>query len=690
MRKLLLTYILILSGFFLFAQVDNDECIYATFIPSVDQYCSDGAVFSNVGALPDPEFTNTCFLNYENGVWFSFVPREPAVLIKVFGTGIGEGTLRFPTITVFSECNTYLECSPGKNESSDELQLDGLVIGQLHYIMIESQVGGEGSFQLCIDDFIAPRAPEADCGNAVVLCDKSPFKIENLSTAGRNTNEVDGACIQQEFASSWYTWTCDESGTLTFELTPNNNEISQITDDLDFAIYELPNGVNDCSDKILIRCMASGANTNADGSVAPLSEWASCNGPTGLRVGEDDFTEDPGCLLSSNNYISPLQMQAGKSYGLVINNFSRSGLGFEIEFGGTGTFLGPQPDFDLAAVQAFECDKTIIFSNQSFSETDQIVSWEWNFGVGADNAFAEGEGPHDIVYESFGPKIAALTVTTSRGCQVTKVLEFEVDACCADTSNLNLTADVQDVNCAGESSGQITAFGRAGAPQYQFSLDGQNFQPNPRFTRLLAGDYTVFIQDIKGCVNATTVNIDEPIPLSVVAVGDTTIDLGSSTPISASHFPPSSDVTYTWFPPDSLSCINCPDPISKTPGTTTYIVQIEDENGCLATDTLTVRVNVIRPIYAPNIFSPDENGTNDYFGLFGGPAASGIEELIVFDRWGNKVYHGRGLPLNEYNVGWDGTFKGKPVNPGVFTWIAKVRFIDDVLETFTGDITVIR
>ena len=62
-------------------------------------------------------------------------------------------------------------------------------------------------------------------------------------------------------------------------------------------------------------------------------------------------------------------MVAGESYALVINNFSRSGLGFHIEFGGTGTFLGPQPDFDLTAVQAFECDKTIIFNNLSFSET---------------------------------------------------------------------------------------------------------------------------------------------------------------------------------------------------------------------------------------------------------------------------------------------------------------------------------
>jgi gliding motility-associated-like protein len=596
----------------------------------------------------------------------------------------------FLKLHFFSDCGDFIECSPGKNTGNDELVQDGLIIGQLYYVMIESAIGSEGTFTLCIDEFIAPRAPEADCGNSVVLCDKSPFTIQNLNTAGSNTSEVDGSCIQQEFASSWYTWTCDQSGTLTLELIPNDNGINAITDDLDFAIYELPNGIEDCRDKFLVRCMASGANTLGNGAIAPLSEWAACNGPTGLREGESDINEDPGCLAGSNNYIAPLDMVSGRSYALVINNFSRSGLGFHIEFGGTGTFLGPQPDFDLTAVQAFECDKTIIFNNLSFSETDSIISYEWNFGVGSNNPFATGPGPHDIIYESFGDKIAALTVESERGCRVTKVLEFPVDACCADTSNLAVNADIRNVICHGDATGQITSSGRNGAPQYSYSLDGQNFQPNPRFSRLIAGDYQIFIQDIKGCINATNVTIVEPPPLIVTATGDTTIDLGLSTPISASHSPPETDVTYTWFPPDGLSCNDCPDPTSEAPITTSYIVTIEDEAGCISTDTVTVRVNANYQIYTPNIFSPNEDGNNDFFPVFGNIAADAIEEMIIFDRWGNKVYESQSMILNDRTSGWDGRFGDKLVNPGVFTWIAKVRFIDQEVVTFTGDITVLR
>ena len=67
-----------------------------------------------------------------------------------------------------------------------------------------------------------------------------------------------------------------------------------------------------------------------------------------------------------------------------------------------------------------------------------------------------------------------------------------------------------------------------------------------------------------------------------------------------------------------------------------------------------------------------------------------IDHLYIFDRWGNRVYDGQNILLNEYNEGWDGIYKDQPVNPGVFTWLAKVRFIDDEVFSYSGDITIIR
>ena len=48
------------------------------------------------------------------------------------------------------------------------------------------------------------------------------------------------------------------------------------------------------------------------------------------------------------------------------------------------------------------------------------------------------------------------------------------------------------------------------------------------------------------------------------------------------------------------------------------------------------------------------------------------------------------MPLNDEQSGWDGTFKGKPMNPAVFAWFAEVEFIDDAVLLFEGDVTLLR
>ena len=134
--------------------------------------------------------------------------------------------------------------------------------------------------------------------------------------------------------------------------------------------------------------MAAGANTLANGGVAPLSQWVNCNGLTGLSLTDTDIQEPAGCSLAGqNNFVRALDMEAGKSYVLIVNNFSRSGLGFSIEFGGSGTFLGPKVDYEAIAQEKFECDKEITFNNLSSSETDPITSYFWNFGDGATPVF---------------------------------------------------------------------------------------------------------------------------------------------------------------------------------------------------------------------------------------------------------------------------------------------------------------
>jgi gliding motility-associated-like protein len=667
----------------------NDECATAYYINNVEDFCSEIGDFSNAGATPSAEDRPFCWPDLNHDVWFAFAPTKPGVFIQLTGlTGEGVGTLQLPSVAVYDKpcsqigIDDHIACASDLlNENVVELNLTNLIIGQVYYIRVDARNGNTGTFRLCIDVFNPVKVPESDCDKAVVLCDKSPFIVENLTSVGDDPNEVAGSCIQEEFASVWYKWTCQDPGTLTFVLRPTSS-----SDDLDFALYRLPNGLNDCDNKELIRCMASGETIGESQSYN-----APCTGATGLSLSSDDVREDPGCNDGSDNFLAAVNMQAGESFALIVNNFSQSGSGFEMTFGGTGTFQGPEPDIIAEAVDAFECDKTIIFTDNSVSTTDPIISYLWNFGAGADRSSASTQGPHDIVYESFGPKTVALTVESSRGCLVTEILDIYIEACCQDTSTLYVEADKVDLVCHGIPEGIIIAEGHSGAPQYGFSLDAVSYQPSPYFYDLDAGDYTLYIQDIKGCENQVDVTLTEPPPIFAFAGPDTVVDLGYSIFLDGDYLS-NGPVSFEWK--DVASGIigdNTGQRAEVRPYESTYFeFSIIDEFGCIDRDSVYVRVNVERPVYAPNVFTANNDGRNDIFSIFAGPAAEIIEELSVFDRWGELIYRGENLPLNERSIGWDGTFRGVTVNPGVYVWMARIRFIDGASIHYSGDITLLR
>ncbi len=149
-----------------------------------------------------------------------------------------------------------------------ELSIQDLVIGRVYFLLVEGQNDFTGTFQICLEGFIPPPNPQSDCAKAVILCDKSEFVVDTLLGVGIQDPGVTNTCIGQEFSSAWYKWTCDVSGTLTFILTPNNFQQGFESDDIDFVVYELPGGIDDCANKKAVRCMAAGANVGF-----PFQNW---------------------------------------------------------------------------------------------------------------------------------------------------------------------------------------------------------------------------------------------------------------------------------------------------------------------------------------------------------------------------------------------------------------------------------
>jgi gliding motility-associated-like protein len=91
-----------------------------------------------------------------------------------------------------------------------------------------------------------------------------------------------------------------------------------------------------------------------------------------------------------------------------------------------------------------------------------------------------------------------------------------------------------------------------------------------------------------------------------------------------------------------------------------------------------------------NIFSPNGDGINDDIFPITNIDGLVINYFIVYDRWGNKVFHNTEGIANEPGSGWDGKSNGELVEQGVYVYVIEVQFENGKKQLFFGDVTVIR
>ncbi len=245
--------------------------------------------------------------------------------------------------------------------------------------------------------------------------------------------------------------------------------------------------------------------------------------------------------------------------------------------------------------------------------------------------------------------------------------------------------------CYGSSDGVVAVDTvLSGNPPFTYSLDGVNFQVDSFFTGLPSATHTVTVLDQVGCTGTATQFVDQrPELVSFINATLTEVCLGETTEFEV--FTNSFGLfTYEWSPSGTLSCFDCKDPVALPLATTTYTVTVTDENGCTSTANITIEVDPKRRVWVPNIFTPNADGINDNVTVFGDNSVDNILTFRVYDRWGSLVFNAVGIEANKLNQGWDGRFKGEPMNPGVFVYYTEILFIDGSKKELKGDISLIR
>ena len=146
----------------------------------------------------------------------------------------------------------------------------------------------------------------------------------------------------------------------------------------------------------------------------------------------------------------------------------------------------------------------------------------------------------------------------------------------------------------------------------------------------------------------------------------------------------------TWTPATGLSCSDCPNPVAAPAASTTYTALIE-LGGCVATRVVQVSVDERIPVYAPNAFSPNDDGINDRFTLYADAGlALRIAVLRIFDRWGGMVFEGKDLEPGVEASGWDGKTRGKPCNAGMYFFAAEVVIGEGLPVVLSGEVNLLR
>lgn len=273
---------------------------------------------------------------------------------------------------------------------------------------------------------------------------------------------------------------------------------------------------------------------------------------------------------------------------------------------------------------------------------------------------------------------------------------------CRDTDNVVVTADpntlsrlildTKDVRCYGDNNGSVSILGfEGGVGPYNVSFEGINFSGN-QINSLAPGEYTINVVDANGCPLEQIIRIFEPDSLGVY-IGETdTIKKGQNVHIVPVLYGNTPITSFTWDTSTYLFCDGCP-AITFAPDQSMRVtVTVVDENGCTATHFKWIIVERDPHIYVPNVLAPGKTTSrlgNDKLIVYGGAEVKGFKSIVIFDRWGNFIYELKDFQSGNSVAAWDGTFKGKPVQAGVYVYTLIAIMQDDTEVQVNGDVTIL-
>ncbi len=640
-----------------FPSPPSNTCANAPLLCNLDGYCSDNSAAQNSG-------TPNAFCGFvENNNWVSFIAGSTEFELKVTvdncanGLGLQAQIFRTNNCQFFTSVSNCLDPVIG----SANIIASGLVIGQVYYLMMDGKEGDvcDYSYEVLSGMILSPA--EAVIDSAGFLCEGDTLILDGSASASGPGITYQWSSLDGNILSGENTPVIEVDASGTYQILIMDD--GGCKDSAQIQIVESPMAIIEIDEPDTLNC----AN---NGTVTLFS-----NDAGGGQQMDFVWTTQTGNIVSGENTPNPV-VDAPGIYFLTITN-SISGCS------------------DLGSVEVVA---DIVFPEAMASVSDELncLNSEVDLlgtGSSVGNNFAYQWSTFDGNIQSGENTLNA--IADAPGHYFLEVINLEND--CISTDEVEVTENPEEpigaiVNvqhpCFGETYGNIeieSVIG--GTTPFLFAFDSLNFSTDNYQDQLEPASYFVTIKDDIGCEWDTIINIETQPELIVDLGEDITIQLGCELDLVANiNFTMDRIDSIIWSP--EIDCFLCPEQTVSPLESTVYSVEVTNANGCTERDEIIVSVKKDRLIYIPNIFTPNFDGINDLFIIHGGKGVKQVETLRIFNRWGALVFEQKNFQPNDSSVAWNGVFKDKILEDGVFVYYVEVEFVDGIIEVYKGDVVL--
>jgi gliding motility-associated-like protein len=337
------------------------------------------------------------------------------------------------------------------------------------------------------------------------------------------------------------------------------------------------------------------------------------------------------------------------------------------------------PVADFMSYETTYCEPADV---KFYDVSDGAVAWAWDFG---DGGTSDIQNPWHT-YDVDGIYTVSLTITSADGCTNTTTYnnyitilpspeaEFEADSIVCTTVPIPFTDLSIDANA------WSWDFGDGGGFTDSIQFPSHAYQNPGEFTVTLA------VTNALGCTDTLV----KPLYMEVVPYPNADFAPDSialqlpDTIVQIFNYSTDYDMwEWDFGNGDTITDLN-PEVHYPLPGDYNMILYVSNRLGCVDTLIIPFSVFEMETFFAPNSFTADGDGLNEYWKGYG----KGITQysLRVFNRWGEMVFFS-----NYIDQPWDGTdLKGVVVPQGVYTYTVSVQWYTGKTFSRAGTVTLIR